>query len=330
MFPQLNGQTVQLMLERPTEFRFEQNGGLILRSASLAHSGNYSLIVIVKSPTGNVETKKYERSANLTVAEPPRMSDPLQVAQDRKAIYDHHAGRWHVTLTCGQFVSLGHPAVDVVWQVTFTTIKDLKAENTDLKAENTDMKAAVKDIKTENTDIKAAVKDIKTLVNNNTATLGVQGLTWNDNVGADLRTCVGKQFQFEWSYTLDNTEIELSKNWTAMLNGQTVWLMLERPTEFQFEQNGSLTLRSASLAHSGNYSVTVDVMVNTTTGNMERMKYERSANLTVAEPPRTNGRLQVAQDRKAIYDNHTSMWHVTLSCGQFVSLGHPAVDAVWQ
>nr|KAG5688911.1 hypothetical protein BaRGS_009752 [Batillaria attramentaria] len=45
---------------------------------------------------------------------------------------------------------------------------------------------------------------------------GVQGLTWNDNVGADLRTCVGEQFQFEWRYTLDNTEMELSKNWTAV------------------------------------------------------------------------------------------------------------------
>ncbi|KAK7499205.1 hypothetical protein BaRGS_00009465, partial [Batillaria attramentaria] len=158
----------------------------------------------------------------------------------------------------------------------------------------------------------------------------VQGFTWNDNVGADLRTCVGEQFQFEWSYTLDNTDMEISKNWMAVLNGQTVQLMLERPTEFLFEASGGLTLRSASLAHSGSYSLTVNVMVITTAGNMETMKYERSANLTVAEPPRTNGTLQVTQVRKAIYDNHTSMWHVTLSCGQFVSLGHPAIDVVWQ
>ncbi|KAK7471460.1 hypothetical protein BaRGS_00035896 [Batillaria attramentaria] len=41
--------------------------------------------------------------------------------------------------------------------------------------------------------------------------LGVQGLTWNDNFGADLRTCVGKQLQFEWSYTLHNTEMEVNK-----------------------------------------------------------------------------------------------------------------------
>ncbi|KAK7474070.1 hypothetical protein BaRGS_00034676, partial [Batillaria attramentaria] len=126
-----------------------------------------------------------------------------------------------------------------------------------------------------------------------------------------------------------DNKLEMAWQGPYELNGQTVHLMLERPTEFLFEANGGLTLRSASLAHSGNYSLAVVVMVKTT-GNIETMKYERSANLTVAEPPGTNGILQATQDRKAIYDNHTSMWHVTLSCGQFVSLGHPAIDVVWQ
>ncbi|KAK7474085.1 hypothetical protein BaRGS_00034691, partial [Batillaria attramentaria] len=47
---------------------------------------------------------------------------------------------------------------------------------------------------------------------------GVQGFTWNDNVGADLRTCVGEQFTFEWNYTLDNTDMEISKKWNAVVS----------------------------------------------------------------------------------------------------------------
>ncbi|KAK7484247.1 hypothetical protein BaRGS_00024496, partial [Batillaria attramentaria] len=52
----------------------------------------------------------------LLASEPPRTAGPLQVARDRKVIQDQHSGSWHVTLSCGQFLSLGQPAVDVVWQ----------------------------------------------------------------------------------------------------------------------------------------------------------------------------------------------------------------------
>ncbi|KAK7471461.1 hypothetical protein BaRGS_00035897 [Batillaria attramentaria] len=158
--------------------------------------------------------------------------------------------------------------------------------------------------------------------------LGVQGLKWNDNVGTELQTCTGQKFEFDWKYTLDQSnEMEIRKYWTAVLNGKTVDLISQRNTDFQFKRTGGLTLKSASQKDSGKYTLTVEVSQTSPEGTK---KYLRTASLLVAEPPRTEGFLMVEQNPNATYDHDIGGWHVHLACGPFVSLGYPHVNVVWK
>ncbi|KAK7498147.1 hypothetical protein BaRGS_00010735 [Batillaria attramentaria] len=157
-------------------------------------------------------------------------------------------------------------------------------------------------------------------------------MTWHDEVGKDLQACVGYPVTFGWNYSLDqSSENETRSQWTAVLNGRTVNLD-ENSTEFAFDGSGRMTLLSASLAHSGTYSLHVEVATISANGSEETKTYERSANLTVLEAPSTTGEpLQATLNPKPVkvQSGNQTEWGIELSFGTFETRGHPAVSAHW-
>nr|QBA18399.1 VIgL family C1q-related protein 1 isoform 1 [Littorina littorea] len=93
-----------------------QDGGIELSCATILESGNYSVSVTTIDSLGTVTL--YRQTAWVKVVDTPKTQNGhIEVRQEREAVRDDTSDRqWHVHLTCGHFVDLDHPAVDVEWK----------------------------------------------------------------------------------------------------------------------------------------------------------------------------------------------------------------------
>ncbi|KAK7471458.1 hypothetical protein BaRGS_00035894, partial [Batillaria attramentaria] len=220
--------------------------------------------------------------------EPPKSSGHFHVTQDRKATYDDKTDSWHVTLSCGQFVSLGHPAVDVLWQ---TPSGDTKSTSYDHGQFYLQLPNPVEG-------------------GNYTCALP-------STYAATSCLPAGSPLSREAALLVDETKARLTLLEAENTDLKTLVKSLGNRAEALAKENDVLKNQTDSFEH----------LMKQKTDSLQQKLDDATATL---EPPKSSGHFHVTQDRKATYDDKTDSWHVTLSCGQFVSLGHPAVDVLWQ
>lgn len=56
---------------------------------------------------------------HLFISEAPvTLDDKLHAFVLPESVFDIKTGEWHTRLGCGEFISLGHPTVSVIWKVS--------------------------------------------------------------------------------------------------------------------------------------------------------------------------------------------------------------------
>ncbi|XP_070188975.1 uncharacterized protein [Littorina saxatilis] len=150
-----------------------------------------------------------------------------------------------------------------------------------------------------------------------------------------MEVCSGLNIRRFWNFTLNQGECVKGIAGTCQPEGKAAELLaLDVDDNFEFSrrpshlQDGGKELSAATISESYNCSVAIHTVDN----NGDETQYRLTAWFKVVDTPKTqDGQLEVRQERDAVR-NGTSVrqWHVHLTCGHFVDLGHPAVDVEWK
>ncbi|KAK7111146.1 uncharacterized protein [Littorina saxatilis] len=165
---------------------------------------------------------------------------------------------------------------------------------------------------------------------------GFQWVKTTDD-GAQLDICSGDPVKLHWYFNLSQGERVKEIEWKHQAENGDVRVVANYnkknfvPTadfsgRVSHGGTGALELSCATILETGNYTVLVKIVDVANTVSEHR----RWATVVINDTPKTlSGELEVRQDRKAVRDVTTNLWHVQLTCGQFSDRGHPPVDVTW-
>ncbi|XP_025088819.1 fibrinogen C domain-containing protein 1-A-like [Pomacea canaliculata] len=170
----------------------------------------------------------------------------------------------------------------------------------------------------------------------------IDTLQWTSNIAdrAVIQVCLNDSVTLPWNFTTDSGETIQSIEWYFQSPDEEAHLLahtedpdgrfvLDTPTPVQLVDKAGLLLSRVTTNDTGRYSIVVNSVdiKGTVTPNTQ------SAQVDIEVPPSTtNGQLQVQVVHRSmaqLIQGGTGEPQVQLSCGQFLSRGHPEADVVW-